>query len=659
VGLLGAALALWGWETGLLPAGLAAAALVEGPARVRARWDLARGDFNRVSDLSSVLFVGAAVYLGLTRDAARALVTLVQWLPLLVLPLVAAQRYSSAQGVDPRIFFWSQRKQADEEGGAAERLIDLGYPYLGLVLLGAAAANDRGPLFYAAAAGLLAWALWPARPAGRRRLAWAACFAVAVGAGAAGHVGLHQLHRLLEASALEWIADWLRRDADPFRASTALGQLGRLKLRDRIVLRVTPEGPAHPLLLREASYNVWTAPAWLAVGSSFSAVTPEADATTWRLAPGLEPTPAAWRVAAPLRRGRGVLPLPAGAFRLERLAAVRLSRNSLGTVKVDEGLPLALYRAASGPGSPRDAPPGRVDLELRAPAAEVAGRVVEELGLRGRPAAEVVAGLRAYLADGFRYSPYVEDVRLGDPIEDFLRRRRAGHCEYFAAATALLLRAAGVPARYATGYAVQEWSGWEAAFVVRERHAHAWALAWVDGAWRDVDTTPAAWLEEEAAAAGSFWRPALDVLSWIGHVVERWRVGDRRDGAATWLGWLVLPLAGWLAWRISRRARRAAPAAGPRGRPAPAGPGADSELYLVERRLAEAGLPRERGEALGRWARRVAPAAGLDGGEGPLARLVGLHYRYRFDPRGLSPAERAELRAAATALLGRLGPGGR
>jgi hypothetical protein len=45
--------------------------------------------------------------------------------------------------------------------------------------------------------------------------------------------------------------------------------------------------------------------------------------------------------------------------------------------------------------------------------------------------------------------------------------------------------------------------------------------------------------------------------------------------------------------------------------------------------------------------------------EEELGRLVSLHYRYRFDPRGLPPAERARLREAACALLDRLAAAGR
>ena len=117
----------------------------------------------------------------------------------------------------------------------------------------------------------------------------------------------------------------------------------------------------------------------------------------------------------------------------------------------------------------------------------------------------------------FSYATYREaPVPAGSTaLGDFLQRSKSGHCEYFAAATTLLLRSAGIPARYATGYAVLEHSALEKAYLVRARHAHAWSRAWIDGRWIDVDTTPPSWFDEEARDA-AFWQGALDLLRWAG-----------------------------------------------------------------------------------------------------------------------------------------------
>ena len=89
--------------------------------------------------------------------------------------------------------------------------------------------------------------------------------------------------------------------------------------------------------------------------------------------------------------------------------------------------------------------------------------------------------------------------RANTPLTRFLLTSRSGHCEYFATATVLLLRQLGIPARYAVGYYVHEPAG--SGYVVRERDAHAWCLAWnrQTGSWDDFDTTPASWVAIEGA----------------------------------------------------------------------------------------------------------------------------------------------------------------
>src|SRR5204863_8616571 len=104
----------WGWQTGVLPVGLAMALALEARTLVRSRWDLQRADFNRVSDLSTVLLVLMGVYQAVANDSARAVTGIIQWLPLLLFPLVACQLYSTAGRVEVAVFFWSQRTRPDE-----------------------------------------------------------------------------------------------------------------------------------------------------------------------------------------------------------------------------------------------------------------------------------------------------------------------------------------------------------------------------------------------------------------------------------------------------------------------------------------------------------------------------------------------------------------
>ena len=106
-------------------------------------------------------------------------------------------------------------------------------------------------------------------------------------------------------------------------------------------------------------------------------------------------------------------------------------------------------------------------------------------------AQQIEASLRD--SGDFTYSLGAEVVDPSiDPIEDFFRNRKSGHCEYFSSAMALMLRAAGVPSRLVSGFKGGELRNYSGAFVVEERHAHAWVEAFIGNRWRTFDPTPAA-----------------------------------------------------------------------------------------------------------------------------------------------------------------------
>jgi transglutaminase-like putative cysteine protease len=642
--LLGVALVFWGWETGLLPVGIAMAVVLEARMFMQSRWDLGRSDFNRVSDLSAILLVVMAVYEVIANEMARAVTGVIQWLPMVLFPLIACQVYSAAGRVEMAVFFWSTRKQT-----ATAPAVDLTPAYFLLCLISASTANARST-FYAGLVGIAAWALWPAR--GRTGIArWIGAVALAAGLGWAGHLAVAEAQREIERRASVWMLSWIRRDLDPFRNTTALGELGEIKLSDRVVARLEASPTVKmPVLLRQASYNVFHAPSWVAVDAAFDPVLPEADGSTWPLRPGVE-ADGRITMSAYLPRGRGVLAIPNGTTQLDDLMVVSLARNRLGAVRVDDGLGLVKYTAHVPGRAVGDVPPKPGDLRVPPREAPAIERVAAELDLAGRPPADVVKTLRAFFLGRFSYSRYLGGARPGrTALEDFLLTSRAGHCEYFASATVLLLRQAGIPARYTVGYAAHEWSAIERRWLVRSRDAHAWAVAWIDGAWVEVDTTPPEWMPIERGP-DSIWQSAADLWEWGSFLISRWRWSERQDRLAGNLGWLLLPLITILAWRLWARRRVSArvvvaPAAAP-----PPSAGGDSEFYRVERRLGDLGFTRQAGQPLGRWLDAMADAPPSGVSVTPLRPLLALHYRYRFDPAGLGGAERERLRAEAEAWL--------
>jgi hypothetical protein len=291
-------------------------------------------------------------------------------------------------------------------------------------------------------------------------------------------------------------------------------------------------------------------------------------------------------------------------------------------------------------------PPSNDDVALPGSERATIERVATSLGLAGLAPAAAVARVQAHLGE-FRYSTFREDAIPRDrtALADFLEHSRAGHCEYFAAAAALLLRAAGVPTRYATGFAVLEYSDLEGAWLVRARHAHAWTRAWVDGRWIDLDPTPPSWFDEEARQA-PFWQPLSDLLRWGTY---RWSQRSGGGMSDAWYGVVAL-LFVILAWRIvrGRRSAQAAASAAKAGAMR-AWPGADSEFYALARAIGERYGARASGESLGAWLARVHPPDDL---QAAVRAALSLHYRYRFDPAGVSEAERSRLRTCVAEALG-------
>ncbi len=100
-----------------------------------------------------------------------------------------------------------------------------------------------------------------------------------------------------------------------------------------------------------------------------------------------------------------------------------------------------------------------------------------------------------FFLDEFAYATEndIDQVRgRRTKLQTFIEDRKAAHCEYFAAASVLLLRSQAIPARLSTGYLVYELDNDEEDFAARKRNAHAWAEAYDATAnrWRVVESTP-------------------------------------------------------------------------------------------------------------------------------------------------------------------------
>ena len=356
--------------------------------------------------------------------------------------------------------------------------------------------------------------------------------------------------RLNDAAATAVAAD--RVDLDSFGGS---------KLSDRVILRLSIDPPvAFPelLRLREAVFTKYRNGVWTRE--------PLADRHA-RGHVGVELVPDdSFLPAAHLARlsidqnvvGTGFLFLPyrSSHVHVERGRAVLLSD---GSVQVSSTRPSVRYEVSVAREEPRGAgdssiDPARVPPEIR----EYAWKLTEGL----TDPREIADRIVEHFSKGFVYT--LDPPRgAGEPLVNFLLRSKAGHCEYFASAAAMMLAARGVPSRLVTGSYGGEVGAFSNVVVVRGTNLHAWVEAELDGTgFQVVEPTPASGVPP-ARARVSWWKRLVTVGREIEFFYDRRIIGfdsgdqiqltdtlrDSVGGASSMLDFLRGRSAGVFPWR--------------------------------------------------------------------------------------------------------------
>lgn len=282
-----------------------------------------------------------------------------------------------------------------------------------------------------------------------------------------------------------------------------LESFGAAKRSDAIILRMSVEPPAFRdrfARLRESVFTRYSRGGWTRHSSSGVAIAPFPGlrAGEMRLArasidlnlfqPGYLFLPYA-AMDVDLERGRGLASLPDGVLQ----ATSRRSTVRYG-VSVRSGEARGQGESAIDPAS--------VPEEVRAYAWKLTGDINDPHAIAER--------IAAHMARDFVYTLDAPRPR-GDPLAHFLLRSKAGHCEYFASAAAMMLAARGIRARLVTGSYGGEVGMFSQAVVVRGGNLHAWVEADLDGKGFSVfDPTPPSGIP--AAAARVSWIKRLATL---------------------------------------------------------------------------------------------------------------------------------------------------
>lgn len=634
--LLGVTLMAWGYLTNHALLALGAALLVEGSHWLNWRWRFDGRGYSRAWILSLTALAGTVGFHSLNLSGPTALLAFIEWLPMIFLPLMLAQQYGEAPAVPTSIFSVVARQRLKRERRLGKMIpesrIHLGYPYFAVTLLATAfnASGGKSQWQYFTLMILLAGlALYFANGNRQRRLLPWLAMATLIG-----------LTSMASSKGVVELYHWVKRGGflnsrgsePPIEQNTAIGRLGDLKLSRRIEWRVSvPEGQKPPPRLMTLAYNNYRAGKWQSFDPDFQdyersfsdllTIAEEKDEGEFAFTtegflfneseeseesdqPAGQPTnrfPV--RLRGAVSSNRKALPAPSAPVLIAKATEVdSMEQSQLGTLLAVNASNVIDLEVWSGEDtSLREADPSQrlrgaqlmETTSLALPPNQSEARALLSLSLKLKlnelSDQEKIATLKAHFQKNYRYTTHLKIRNQANKtaLSQFLTDTREGHCEYFATATTLLLRAAGVPTHYVVGFAVRENTNRPGDYVLRGTHAHAWCRAylggrkekveeeqiiylkgqektitvmrdvWTGGQWVDVDLTPARWLAIDSPDPNLKERVA-DSFQRLREDFQLWRANENNRG---WVNLALVVVAValliFVAWRLSgSRVRR-------------------------------------------------------------------------------------------------------
>lgn len=633
--ITGAALLFWGIETDTLLIACILALFVESYNLFKTRYTLTREDFIKISDVTSLVFIGSVALILLNYEPIGFLRITASWLPLTLFPLIITQLYSTSD----KIVIGT--RLGKKQNSHTHKPIDFRPYYLTVCIFSAATGNSRSLWFYPVLVVILIWLLFQNRGRSFSPLSFFLLIVISLGLGYGTILSMEKAQRiLLKKSHNLWHSYYRGKNRDPFKSHINFGETGRLKNSDEIIMRVDASSTP-PFLFKEASYSLFTNRSWIGQQRDFTFL-PALDETNWNLiAPPHKPGKAI-SVQYNLPKEMGLLPYPPGGYRLKSDTIFEIEMNSDGILKIIDGAAIISYDLLYHPQMhhTKDLPsPRNFDIPEREEYA--LQQIIDQLDASDLPDVKKITAITHFFQKHFSYSlNFVGKEAYPTALGNFLLHRKSGFCEYYATATTLLLRLYDIPSRYVVGYAVTEKSWLEKQYVVRKRHSHAWSEAFIDNQWRIVDTTPSNWVTKDREQSSFLTKP-LDIFYFIRHRYQLYRIGSGTDNTLLY-STIVIILTVFLIFRIYRRLKIEQD---------------DSEKENIHLRSFDQILSpftpimnvlmqlkeiREEHESFMDWVIRLDIWPDVDPQE--FETLYRLHLQMRFDPTGLSDQQLKKLR---------------
>ncbi|MDG1358469.1 MAG: transglutaminase-like domain-containing protein [Akkermansiaceae bacterium] len=694
--LAGIALLYWGYLTGHLAAAIPAAIILEARSVVSLRWDFKYESYIKAWHLCILCAALIATVSWIDGMRLGRIHTLFVWAPFIFLPIELAQRFGNAKNIPLSIFsFFARRKMLSDiaEGRKiTPRLFNTGYPYITIVILATAKASRHDLYHYLGLSILVGICLYGyTKNNGRRPVAWTCAFILLLALSWLGQWSMYKVFRHYRGGGQQTM---LNQTMSATETRTNIGRLGRIKLNPKILWRMKLHGGPKPELLQSATYNEYSKARWLHVPpksgnssnydefgyrASSSAATAEGQrdirwfSTDTPTLNDQAPISIIGEVDAKVKEHP--LPTPNHFIAIGDLdAEASVECNSLGTIRMaNPNYNVIEYAVWLGAFSNTEEPPtdqadSNLPLDLSVPTSErdALKRVCTQLDLYNPSlsTAEKIEKIKNFFIDEFTYSTHLTTPRFDrgkrqSSIGIFLEGSRTGHCEYFASATTLLLREAGIPARYCIGYAVNERTEDKTEWVMRGLHAHAWCRAWIKpsadndhraGKWVDVDLTPPSWQSIEAHNLDNWKQRLADKWQRMSEDFLIWRTKETNKSKVLYVLTAILSVVAiWVSWRLwSSRQRKEDALLRPYKRPKNA---PHTPLHKLESLVTKKIGRRPTGTPLCEWLHELLllDVAIENELEESLLPAIALHSAIRFDPAISSAKQHQEL-----ALLSRL-----
>jgi protein-glutamine gamma-glutamyltransferase len=128
------------------------------------------------------------------------------------------------------------------------------------------------------------------------------------------------------------------------------------------------------------------------------------------------------------------------------------------------------------------------------------------------------------LRSEYRYDLDSPSGAAPQPLLHFLFESKAGHCEFYSTAMAMLLRALNVPTRNVTGFIGGTYNRFGEFYAVRQGDAHSWVEVYLEGkGWTRFDPTPPSSSAPRSEVTGmvAFLRDVIEAAAqrWSRHVI--------------------------------------------------------------------------------------------------------------------------------------------